>query len=415
MTCSIDEGKKMSNHNKENKSKSGHHAKHETSFFSKFFRRWAITAANDLKNPRSGRANFRQITAWVLFSAIIVVFIFWGMSNRGRDVFSVSGGGAARVNHKTISQREVSEVVEQIRENMSKSPYGAFFQGEEGAERLRQMALQQIIQDEVIYQSAQQNRIFVPDASVADLIRNAPPFVEKGQFMRDRYMAFLNQRNMTPTEFEEKIRKSLLSAEMRRLFSGAATASTQEINKELDLKNIKADSEFVKVEIDKLAQKPEDNEKALQELKDILKKSDSTEIEKWVQSHHFKWDTTGSFDIRTSEIPKVGMNEDYANQAFALSSQQKYAKELVRQGGTAFIVKFKAVDTKSEETAKNKKSTKEAKLAEFDKPEFMADNMKSASGNELFMRWLETERKVSTIEIGKGGSRFDQEVPPDFN
>ncbi len=205
---------------------------------------------DDLKSK--SRDTRKKITAWVLFSAIILVFILWGLSPRGRDGVMSAGGGAAQVNSKTISLRDLNDQVERMRQNIANSPYAAFFDGEAGRQRLQQTALDQLVRSEVVAQACEENKLWSSDGSIAEIIRTAAPFNVEGQFRRELYMNYLENRRTTASEFEESLRKMTVEQNAHRVFEDALKATPQEVQKQIELKDLKANVDYLTLESDKI-------------------------------------------------------------------------------------------------------------------------------------------------------------------
>ena len=146
----------------------------------------------------------RAVAAWVLFLAIIIVFIFFGVApNRmGAD----HGGWAAQVNGNIISFADFAQVAEQMRSD----PQVQMFEQsspEFARSYAQQQALTQLIRRQVMMQDFKKNRVFVPDREVADLLVKIPAFQENGQFSRTRYMQYIEGSRQTKGGFEDRLRE----------------------------------------------------------------------------------------------------------------------------------------------------------------------------------------------------------------
>lgn len=168
------------------------------------------------KNDR--RMLLKSITAWVLFSGIIIVFVFLG--NTPNHVGVAEGGTAASVNGQKVSLAEFSEQVEM----MSRNP--RFAQLEQfGADFARQMVRQQaitaLIDQRLLGQNLGKMGLVTPDALVRDSIAEIQAFQEDGRFSKTRYLGYLQATRQSPGEFEEKLRRELAQSRLARTFSAA--------------------------------------------------------------------------------------------------------------------------------------------------------------------------------------------------
>ncbi len=195
-----------------------------------------------LEDLRRRRKNvMRNIVAWTLFGAIIVVFVFWGAQSK-MDSGMAGAGSAAYVNSKVIS---IADFQEQM-DNLEKNPYlSQLLQGEGGRRQLQMMAVNQLVNSELAVQAAEKEGVRVADAQVREVIKSVPAFQEDGKFRRERYMAFLDGTRRKSADFEDKLRKDEMIRETERLLSLALQPSALEIEKQKEIEQFKANAEFV--------------------------------------------------------------------------------------------------------------------------------------------------------------------------
>lgn len=187
-------------------------------------------------------------TAWFLFGAIIVVFIFWGLTPH-HEGFG-QGGVAAYVNDEAIPMREVFQTLENMRQ--SEQADGAE-ESETARKQKQARVVQQLVQQELITQAAGRARFDVSDDEVRDFLIKQPVFQEKGQFRREYYANFLKARGMTASELEGQIRRDLLIQKIERVFSAAMRPSELEVAKQKELADAKTNLEFLTLSSEPLA------------------------------------------------------------------------------------------------------------------------------------------------------------------
>ncbi len=261
-----------------------------------------------------GRNTRTKIITWAIFGAIILVFVLWGLSPRSGGGMMGTGGGVANVNSTTISLRDLNDAVTQMEQNMQGSPYASFFQGETGRQRMQQMALNQLVQSELVYQACVANQLVSSDLAIAEIIRNAPIFSENGKFQRSRYMTYIENLRTTPSEFEEKLRRGSISQDAQRVFASALRATPQEVKKQIDLRDLQADVEYVELQTSKLVtpdQVSADDVKAFLAMSDSEKKlkdyysTHSTEFntEEKIHARHIlvKFEAAKSESVKAAE------------------------------------------------------------------------------------------------------------------
>ncbi len=231
----------------------------------------------------SGRNTRTKVITWAIFGAIILVFVLWGLSPRGGSSMMGTGGGVAHVNSTTISLRDLNDAVTQMEQNMQGSPYASFFQGEAGQQRMNEMALNQLVQSELVYQACVANQLVTSDTAVAEIIRGAPIFNENGKFQRERYMNYIENMRTTTGEFEEKLRRGTITQDAQRVFASALRATPQEVKKQMDLRDLQADVQYAEIQTSKLMSASQVSD---EEAKAFMAQSDSEKKLKDYYSTH---------------------------------------------------------------------------------------------------------------------------------
>lgn len=217
----------------------------------------------------------KSITAIILFGAIILVFVFFGVAGR------LGGGGigaAAQVNDSLIS---VSNL--QTAESNLKQVYGEVFGND--ATRLRSEALRGLVDRELMSQAARKNGIVVSDAEIRDAItKDVPIFQDKGRFQREYYNRYLEMTHQLPRDFENSIRQQQEAMRVRHLFEVASKVTNLENEKLADLKAYKLNVQFVRFDNAQLAKNfavsTADAEKALANAEFLKKAQDRFEKNK---------------------------------------------------------------------------------------------------------------------------------------
>ncbi|HEY8269423.1 MAG TPA: SurA N-terminal domain-containing protein [Pseudobdellovibrionaceae bacterium] len=186
----------------------------------------------------------KNFTAILLFGAIILVFVFFGVSGR------LGGGGlgaAAQVNDALISVANL-----QAAENNLRQIYGEVFGND--AFRLRAEALRGLVDRELMSQAARKNGIVVADSEIAHTItKDIPVFQTNGQFQKDYYLRYLEMTHQVPKEFENSIRQQQEALRVRHLFDIASGMTALETAKMADLKAYKMNVQFVHIDHNQLA------------------------------------------------------------------------------------------------------------------------------------------------------------------
>jgi len=190
---------------------------------------------------KHARSSFIKIIFWM----IIVVFVFWGVGVMvaGGDKLNVAAmvdGEPITVQTYTRAHERMQRVYRELyRENLSPQILAQL--------NLGQRALDDLVTEMLLKKEAGRLGLQVTDDEVRDAILEIPTFQNGSRFDRTRYLNALRSSRLTPTEFEESQRETLLVNKLEGLLTDGLTASDQEISDLYALENEKVDLSFVKV------------------------------------------------------------------------------------------------------------------------------------------------------------------------
>jgi len=162
-----------------------------------------------LQNIRDGAQGW---LAWVIVGVISVPFAFWGIN----EYFSPSPKTIiAEVNGVELSgedfRQQVSQRKQQLR-TMYRNMDLSFMD-----EQIRQDTLKQMIEEEVLVQSAKDAGMRIGDALLVTRIHSIPAFHDdEGKFSQKQYEQTLRFRaGLSPTYFEYTMRRQMLTNQLR--------------------------------------------------------------------------------------------------------------------------------------------------------------------------------------------------------
>jgi peptidyl-prolyl cis-trans isomerase D len=175
------------------------------------------------------RANSRSVLTYVLFGIIIVVFVVsFGPGSKGCG----SPGGrseswAAKVNGEAVAPSEFEQQYAQLLRLYQQQVTG------EAAGllqyRLRQMAMDQIIQRQLVEQEARRHGIVVTDDEVSAAVTSIAAFQTNGQFDLELYKRSVVNAYGSPAKFEDRMRRDLSYQKMVTLLRGAVKITDEEV------------------------------------------------------------------------------------------------------------------------------------------------------------------------------------------
>jgi peptidyl-prolyl cis-trans isomerase D len=99
---------------------------------------------------------------------------------------------------------------------------------------LRQMALEQLIDQSLINREAERLRLQISDDELARAIGSQSAFQVDGRFNLQKYDEVLRQNDLEPSTFESKTRERILSDTMRQMIAQAVQASQNEVRNEFN-------------------------------------------------------------------------------------------------------------------------------------------------------------------------------------
>jgi peptidyl-prolyl cis-trans isomerase D len=211
----------------------------------------------------------------IILGLIVIVFIFWGFGWQ-----SQKPGRVAIVNGETISIDELRQAHNNLL-NQYRQQYGDKL-NEEFIKQLdlEKQALDQLINKKVLLSEAQKLHFRVSDQELANTIRKISAFQRNGQFDHRVYQDMLRYNHLTPEEFEEYQRQTILINKLRNFVTSNTQVSDDEarkfynwLNASVKIKYVMFNPSDVKdIEIDEDAvktyfEKNKDNYKTKPEIK----------------------------------------------------------------------------------------------------------------------------------------------------
>jgi len=142
---------------------------------------------------------------WLAIGAIIAVFVLWGVggfeSRRFQEVATVNGQPIL----VTAYQRQFMELVKQSQEQNR----GELTEEMVKAMRLKEAALNRLIDEALILQAGERLGLKVTDAELRQQIQSYPFFQRDGKFDERTYFMLLSRNRLNSTDFEEQERQRL--------------------------------------------------------------------------------------------------------------------------------------------------------------------------------------------------------------
>jgi peptidyl-prolyl cis-trans isomerase D len=150
--------------------------------------------------------------AYTIVGLLTIPFAVWGIN------YYFEGGGpmdAAVVGDSKISLQEFQRAYQQQRQRLQSMLGGNMDPALLDGPRLKQDVLRQLIDERVLNQNARAQGFRVGDQQLHDAVLALPVFQQSGGFNRELYERLLRNQGFTAAAFEESLRQSLATAQLR--------------------------------------------------------------------------------------------------------------------------------------------------------------------------------------------------------
>ncbi len=206
---------------------------------------------------------------WLIILAFVgTIFYSWGMGGA-----SGSGGGAiATVEGERISQQEYERTFNNLVEF-----YRQQFKNQFSDEMIKQLdlktqALEALIQKKLLLLEAEKQNLKISDVELISHIKNLQVFQDGKNFSEKTYRNYLQYQRISPSEFEDSQRQSLILEKLEKLFRTSSKVSQDEIRQAFANQEEKAKLDYVRFNSDHFQVDKTFTEKELNEFFQANKK-----------------------------------------------------------------------------------------------------------------------------------------------
>ena len=297
-------------------------------------------------------------SSWMLKGILILVavtFISWGGYSLIREK---KVNYVAKVNGVTIEWKEYNDAfqnaVKQYREALGSS----FSEKMIEELHLKDKILDDLIAKILILQEVKGLGLSIPDEELREAIESVPAFQVNGQFDKRNYERFLRLSRMTPEEFEESQRESLLISKAVSLIKmNAGKVSEEEVLETYLFENERINLTFLKVAPDSFKGQVNANEV---EIKDTYQKhQEEFRIPTFVQIQYLLFrpsDFESKVQVSSDEIKRY---YDSRKDTFKIPKQVRGRDILIKAGSQDTPDQLEAKKKKIEEILEKAKKTKD--------------------------------------------------------
>ncbi len=186
----------------------------------------------------------RNAGSWflkIILGAVVLVFVFWGIGTYRANRLSVM----ATVNGEKILVRDYEIAYQNTLDQYRRMFNGELPQGFIKKINLKKRVLDQLIDQILIEQAANNMGLIVTKEEVRQAILHIPTFQLGGKFSLRLYKQILANADLTPEQFEAQVRQSLLENKLKTLLLSSLSVPEDEILDFYKYKNQQIDLKFV--------------------------------------------------------------------------------------------------------------------------------------------------------------------------
>lgn len=183
------------------------------------------------------RDRAQGIFAWVMLILVGVPFALWGIQNY---LDSGKEQPLAVVGDRDIFEREVTQAYQQ---SLASLVGVADFDEKE----LKREALERLIRDEIIAQSAEAKKMAVSDNAVRDFIQRLPYFQTEGKFDTEKYKIMLSSQGLSSAQFVTQVKRALLMEQYQRGLLDSAFVTSNQLTTLFRLRNQEREIEYLRI------------------------------------------------------------------------------------------------------------------------------------------------------------------------
>ncbi len=188
--------------------------------------------------------------AWLIVGFISIPFALWGI----QSYLGVSSDPVAiSVDGNEITQRQVERQVREFRDRLREQLGKAYRPELFDDQLLRQQVIEQMINERVLVESADDWNLRISDDFVRQYIQSIPYFQSNGKFNVQAYNTAVRNQGMTQRSFEDSVRQDLLMQQLRNGIAASAIATDFELNESIRLRDQEREMSYLTISGEKLA------------------------------------------------------------------------------------------------------------------------------------------------------------------
>ena len=170
------------------------------------------------------RERIMGVVGWIILSLLVVAFAFFGLNSYLQtDVINY----AAVVNGEEISLAQQQRAFDALRTRLQEQLGQAYDPALIDENRLKENSLQQLINQVLLVQAADSEGLAASSEQVAININSVDAFKVDGVFSKERYEQILGYQGIRPAEFEQSLKRDIISSQLTQGIGATAAAPEQ--------------------------------------------------------------------------------------------------------------------------------------------------------------------------------------------
>ena len=206
------------------------------------------------------RDRIMGVLGWIIIGLIIITFALFGLGSYLQDKSRLF---VAKVNDVEIAPRELQLAYQQQRARMEQMLGDAFNPALIDDRRLRQSALDGLIQRHLLLQAAQKDGMLISDQLLAAEIQAFPAFQQNGAFSEEKYQLTIRQQGRLPADFEYEIKRMLQTRQLLDGLSQTAFVTQDEVDRAYRLQDQQRDFSYLLISSEAFKEKIEVDEEQI--------------------------------------------------------------------------------------------------------------------------------------------------------
>lgn len=200
----------------------------------------------------------------------------------------------ATVNGEEISQRDYQQRYIMQRNRM-REMLGAQYDPSVFDARIKKQTLQELIDQEILIQNAEDSGLRVSDQSVKQTILSIDAFKADGKFSNQVYSSALQAQGETPASFEQRLQRAILTRQLRAGVATSALVTDSELQRLVKIENQTRDIEHLLLKSGT--------------FKDEADASEAT-IQEYFEAHREEFMTPEQVSIEYVELKSADLEKD---------------------------------------------------------------------------------------------------------